>query len=86
MRKIRKKIWPKWFRVMKAKKKNVELRLADFSVKSGDILILEEWVSKEKEYTGKVLRKKVKRVIKFNPFDFYTAKDIKKHGCYLIEF
>ena len=86
MRKVRKKIWPKWFRVMKSKKKNVELRLADFQIKSGDILILEEWGPKKKAYTGKMLRKKVKRVMKFNPFDFYTAKDIKKYGCYLIEF
>lgn len=86
MRKIRKKIWPKWFKVMKAKKKNVEFRLADFSVKSGDILILEEWDLKKKEYTGKVLRRKVERVIKFNPLDFYKVKDLKKYGCYLIEF
>lgn len=86
MKKVRKKIWPKWFKIMKAKKKNVELRLADFNIKKGDILILEEWDPKKKEYTGKMLRKKVKRVIKFNPLDFYTAKEIKKYGCYLIEF
>jgi len=86
MKRVRKKIWPRWFKIMKAKKKNVELRLADFNIKKGDILILEEWNPKKKEYTGKMLRKKVKRVIKFNPLDFYTAKDIKKYGCYLIEF
>jgi len=86
MTKIRKKIWPKWFSIMKSKKKNVELRLADFSIKKGDVLILEEWDPKKKEYTGKMLRKKARRIIKFNPFDFYTAKEIKKYGCYLIEF
>ena len=53
MRKVRKKIWPKWFKIMKAKKKNVELRLADFNIKKGDILILEEWDPKKKEYTGR---------------------------------
>lgn len=86
MRKVRKKIWPEWFKRMKNKKKNVEFRLADFKVKSGDIIILEEWDPKKEEYTGKMLRKKVKRVIKFNPLDFYKVKDIKKYGCYLIEF
>lgn len=86
MRKIKKKIWPKWFRVMKSKKKNVELRLADFRINPGDILILEEWDPKKKEYTGKMLRKKVKRVMKFNPLDFYKARELKKYGCYLIEF
>lgn len=83
---IRKKIWPRWFTIMKEKKKNVELRIADFNMKQGDILILEEWNPRKKEYTGKMLRKRVKRLIKFNPLDFYAAKDIKKHGCYLIEF
>jgi hypothetical protein len=48
--------------------------------------MLEEWDPKKKEYTGKLLRKKVKRVIKFNPLDFYSPKAIKKYGCYLIEF
>jgi hypothetical protein len=86
MRKIRKKLWPKWFKIMKSQRRNAELRLADFNIKKGDILILEEWDPKKKEYTGKMLRKKVKKIIKFNPFDFYTAKQIKKHGCYLIEF
>ncbi len=83
---IRKKTWPKWFTAMKAKKKNTELRLADFQIKNKDVLILEEWDPKKKEYTGKLLRKKVKRVTKLNLLDFYTARDLKKYGCYLIEF
>jgi len=83
---IRKKIWPKWFKIMKAEKKNVELRLADFQIKRGDVLILEEWDPENKEYTGKLLRKNVKKVTKLNLLDFYTAKDLKKYGCYLIEF
>jgi len=86
MKVIRKKIWPKWFEIMKAKKRNAELRLADFKIKPSDILLLEEWDPKKKEYTGKLLRKRVKKVIKLNLLDFYTAKDLKKYGCYLIEF
>jgi len=83
---IRKKIWPKWFKIMKEEKRNAELRLADFNIKTGDILLLEEWDPKKKEYTGKLLRKRVKKVTKLDLLDFYTAKDLKKHGCYLIEF
>jgi hypothetical protein len=83
---IRKKLWPKWFKVMKDERQNAELRLADFRIKKGDVLILEEWDPKEKEYTGKLLRKKVKRLIKLNLLDFYTARDLKKYGCYLMEF
>jgi len=83
---IRKKIWPKWFKIMKSERKNVEMRLADFKLKAGDVLLLEEWDPKKREYTGKLLRKRVKKVIKFNPLDFYTPKAIQKYGCYLIEF
>jgi ASC-1-like (ASCH) protein len=82
---IRKKILPKWFNLIKKGRKTVEFRLADFKLKEGDILILEEWDLKKK-YTGKILKTKVKKLIKKNPFDFYTAKDIKKHGCYVIGF
>jgi len=86
MAKVHKKIWPKWFKLMKAGKKNVELRLADFRIKPGDILVLEEWDPKKKKYTGKSLRKKAKRATKINLFDFYKFPALKKYGCYLIEF
>ena len=39
---IRKKIWPKYFGLVKSRKKNFEIRLADFRIKEGDVLILEE--------------------------------------------
>lgn len=57
---IHKKIWPKYFRLMKAGKKNVELRLADFKIKPEDTLILEEWDPKKKKYTGRILKKESK--------------------------
>jgi ASC-1-like (ASCH) protein len=83
---IYKKIWPKYFKMVKSRKKNCELRLADFRIRPGDWLVLEEWDPEKKEYTGRKLRKKVKRVTKINLFDFYKIKDLKKYGCYLIEF
>jgi ASC-1-like (ASCH) protein len=83
---IHKKIWPKWFNLIKKGKKNVEFRLADFRLKERDTLLLEEWDAKKKKYTGRILKTKVKKLIKKNPFDFYSAKDIKKHGIYIIGF
>lgn len=83
---IHKKIWPKWFNLIKKGKKNVEFRLADFKLKEGDILLLEEWDAKRKKYTERVIKTRVKKLLKKNPFDFYTAKDIKKYGCYVIGF
>lgn len=86
MAKIHKKIWPQYFNLIKAGKKNCELRLADFKIKPGDTLVLNEWDPKKKIYTGRSWQKKVKRVTKINLFDFYKLKDLKKKGCYLIEF
>ncbi len=86
MAEIRKKIYPKFFKLIKTGKKNVEFRLADFKMKEGDILVLEEWNPRRKRYTGRILKTIVKKMVKKNPFDFYTAKDIKKYGCYIIGF
>lgn len=45
---IRKKIWPEFFEAVKSGKKRFEVRLADFKIKEGDKLVLEEWDQKQK--------------------------------------
>lgn len=82
---IKKKIWPKYFQAVFDGKKNFELRLADFDVNEGDILVLEEYNPKTKEYTGRVLKKQVKSIIKFNPTEAHTIDEIKEHGFYMME-
>ena len=83
---IKKKIWPKWFKLVKSGKKKFELRLADFRVKEGDVLILEEWNPKTKKYTGRKIKKKVKYILKFKLNDFGQKKEIEKKGLYVIQF
>ncbi|PIR71518.1 MAG: RNA-binding protein, partial [Candidatus Nealsonbacteria bacterium CG10_big_fil_rev_8_21_14_0_10_37_25] len=61
---IKKKIWPKYFEQVKTGKKKFELRLADFNLKKGDVLVLKEWDPKKKEYTGRKIKKKVKYLLK----------------------
>ena len=39
---IRKKTWPHYFELIKSGKKKFDLRVADFKVKKGDTLVLEE--------------------------------------------
>lgn len=82
---IEKKIWPKRFKEIK--KKIPEIRLADFKIKKGDTLVLKEWNPKNKTYTGRKINFKVGSVIKI-PKDikqFYSNKDIKRYGIYVIE-
>ncbi len=85
MKIIKKKTRPKIFNLVKAGKKKFELRLADFKIKEGDILVLEEWDPKKKIYTGRKLRKKVKYVLKFKLNDFGQKKEIEKKGLYAIQ-
>lgn len=82
---IKKKIWPKYFDLVKSDKKKFEIRVADFKIKEGDILILEEWNPKTKKYTGRKLRKKVKYLLKFKLDDFNQEELIKKRGLYIIQ-
>lgn len=85
MAKIRKKIPPEYFELIKTGKKKFELRMADFNIKEGDILILEEWNPKTKQYTGRKIEKKVDYVFKFNLDDFGQKEEIEKRGLYVIQ-
>ena len=83
---IRKKTWPEFFQKVLNGEKNVDLRLADFEINSGDILVLEEYDPRTKKYTGRIIKKEVKRVNRVQIADFNSLKDIEKYGHYLIEF
>lgn len=82
--KIKKKTWPNYFQEILDGKKKFEVRLADFNLNEGDILVLEEYNPKTKKYTGRKIEKKVTFITKFNPLDSHSAEDIKKYGLYEI--
>jgi len=82
---IKKKIWPEYFELVSSGKKKFELRLADFDVKEGDTLLLEEWDPKTKEYTGRKIEKKVGYVLKFKLDDFGQEEAIKDKGLVVIQ-
>ena len=86
MRTIEKKVWPEFFELVKSGKKNVELRLADFEVDSGDVLVLKEWDPSSSSYTGRELEKKVTNVNKVDLKKFGQIDEIKEKGILLIEF
>ena len=86
MKIIKKKIWPGYFKDIKSGKKKFELRMADFKIKVGDTLLLEEWNPKKKKYTGRKIERKVKYLLKFNLDDFGQKKEIEKKGLYVIQF
>ena len=83
---IKKKTWPELFQKMIDGKKTADVRLADFEVSEGDVFVFEEYNPESKEYTGRVLRKKVKNLNKIRVVDFNSVEDINKFGHWVIEF
>jgi ribosomal protein S17 len=82
---IKKKCWPELFEKILKGEKKADIRLADFDLKLGDILVLEEYNPKTKQYTGRTLKKEVKNINKINLNEFWTSEQIKEKGVWLIE-
>lgn len=82
---IHKKIWPEYFADIKSGKKKFELRLADFEVNPGDVLVLEEWDPKTRLYTGRTVEVIASYVLKTKDLAFFDQKDIEQHGYQIIQ-
>ena len=80
---IKKKTWPELFKSIEEGKKTAEVRLADFDLNEGDIIVFEEYNPETKEYTGKSIKKTVKNLVKVDLLKFYSAEDLQK-GVYLM--
>ena len=82
---IKKKIWPEYFNAIASGKKKYELRLNDFDVQEGDMLLLEEWDPKTAKYTGRKIEKKVTYVGRFKiDHLFWPEAEIKDKGIQII--
>ncbi|MFA6428864.1 MAG: DUF3850 domain-containing protein [Candidatus Buchananbacteria bacterium] len=82
---IEKKVWPKYFVAIISGKKKYELRLNDFEVNEGDILLLKEWDPNTKEYTGRSVEKRVTYIAKFKIDElFWPEEQIKAKGLQVI--
>ncbi len=83
---IHKKILKKYFEEIVSGKKKFELRIADFSVSEGDVLVLEEWDRNKKEYTGRKIEVVATYILKTKDLDFFFPDNVQKHGFQVIQF
>jgi len=83
---IKKKTWPDYFELIKSGKKRIDLRVNNFDVKEGDILVLEEWNPETKEYTGRKIEKEIDYVLKFDLDSFNQKEEIKEKGLTIMQF
>lgn len=82
---IKKKILPEYFDAIVSGKKNYELRLNDFEVQEGDVLLLEEWNPETQQYTGRSIKKRVTYVGKFRIDKlFWPEENIKEKGLQIL--
>ena len=82
---IVKKIWPEFFEKILSGEKKFELRLADFEIKEGDVLVLKEFDPVKKELTGRKIKKTVGKVVYVNPAKMYSLDEIESFGFNIIE-
>ncbi|MFZ3054769.1 MAG: DUF3850 domain-containing protein [Minisyncoccales bacterium] len=77
---VKKKIPPEYFELVNSGKKNFEVRVAEFKVEEGDTIILEEWDTKTKQYTGRTIEREVGYVLNFDLNTFGQEELIKEKG------
>lgn len=64
--------------------KKFELRLADDEYSVGDIIVLKEIGKRNRQLTGRELRKKITFVLKTKDLEFWSKEDIDKHGFIIL--
>lgn len=69
---------------MKTGTMSLDLRLADFRLQKGDLIVFREWSPKRKRYTGRTLERKVRGLVKFNLAKLNSVRDIRRYGHYLL--
>jgi len=89
-KRIVKKVLPEYFQDIIEGKKKYEIRLNDFDIEPGDILVLEEWTTADhttRQATGRVLEKEVTYIRKFKLQDlWFSEEDIYEKGIQIISF
>ena len=84
METIKKKVLSSIYDKIVSGEKTYELRLADWSCKSGDILILIEMDDETKKPTGRQMKKIVGHVGKTKDFNLWTPEEVEQHGYQVI--
>ena len=77
---IEKKAWPEIFERVLSGEKQFDLRLADREYGVGDTLVLREWDPDTKEYTGRVVEKKITYVLKTKDNPFWPEEEVARKG------
>lgn len=84
--KVKKKILPEYFELIKSGIKTYDFRLADFAINPGDILVLREWDKEKQQFTGRQLEKRITYVGKTKGDTTWSKEEVEKYGYQIISF
>ncbi|MTH99805.1 DUF3850 domain-containing protein [Roseibium sp. RKSG952] len=87
MKRVEKRLWPEGFQKLVDGIKTYELRLGDFEITEGDILVLREWDPETGTYSGRELERRVGHVGRWHDEDlqmYWTQDQIRAHGLQAI--
>lgn len=77
-------MWPESYEKILSGEKTYDLRLADWHVEPGDMILFREWDPSTKDYTGRSVEKKVGYVGKTKDWEVWPKEDIEKYGYQII--
>ncbi len=80
-----KKTWPNYFEDLAQGRKRFDIRLADFIVSEGDIIIFEEWDPKINTFTGRRLEKKISYIVKTKDLSYWSSDEVEKYGYQILQ-
>ncbi len=79
MKEIKLKAYPELFEKVLSGEKNFDIRLGDKDIEKEDIIILVE-IDKNRNLTGREIRKKVKFVLRTKEMNYWNSEEIEKEG------
>ena len=77
-------MWPESYDLVLSGDKTYDLRLADWNVKQGDVILFQEWDPETKRYTGREMSKTVGYVGRTKDWEVWAKDDIEKYGYQII--
>jgi predicted phosphohydrolase len=84
VRVIEKKTWPDFFVKLLRGLKNIDVRINDFIVNVGDVIVFREYDPVKKEYTGRKVSRVVTEAHEVDINRFYKMRNIKKKGLLIM--
>ena len=77
-------MWPESYEKVLSGDKTYDIRLADWDVVQGDVIIFQEWDPSTEQYTGREMTRQVGYVGKTKDWEVWPKEEIEEYGYQII--